>query len=204
VAAQKRRKCVGCRWRRMEDGRPRPGRPRRHGTGGWRARKGRRACGRDNGHKWPWPPPPGAAWRKPARHRGQRTTRFRGSGMWRLAARSGTEARDPGFAAGALAGRARCLVEYVACRSRPWSPWPYHLPTALTLCSLAQESNSLYRCMYRFLSRFSMAAKLGPDPREKSPNLRARGCRRSLAVQGSVGRQLPAPHEQLPTAREGI
>ena len=115
----------GSHRRRAGGGRSRPGRPRRHGTGGWRARRARRASGRDTVHRPPWRPPPAAAWQTPARHQAQRTTNSRGSGTRRHAARSKTRSRDPGPAAGALAGHARRLVvEYAACASYLWSFWP--------------------------------------------------------------------------------
>ena len=119
------RKCGGSHRRRADGGRSRPGRPRRHGTGGWRARRARRASGRDTVHRPPGRPPPAAAWQTPDSHQAQRTTNFRGPGTRRPAARSKTRSRDPGPAAGALACRARCLVmEYVACAPHLWSSWP--------------------------------------------------------------------------------
>ena len=118
------RRCAGSRRRRTDGGRPRPGRPRRHGTGGWRARRARKASGRDTAHRPPWPPPPVDASRIPARHQAQRTTNSRGSGMRRRVARSATRPRDPWSAAGALAGPAgRLVLECVAGASHIWSPW---------------------------------------------------------------------------------
>lgn len=118
------RKGAGSRRRRTDGGRPRPGRPRRHGTGGWRARRARKASGRDTAHRPPWPPPPVDASRIPARHQAQRTTKSRGSGMRRRVARSATRPRDPWSAAGALAGPAgRLVLEGVAGASHIWSPW---------------------------------------------------------------------------------
>ena len=154
VVAHEGRKCGGSRRRRAGGGRSRPGRPRRHGTGGWRARRARRASGRDTVHRPPWRPPPAAAWQTPARHQAQRTTNSRGSGTRRHAARSKTRSRDPGPAAGALAGPARRLVvEYAACASYLWSSWPCQ-PFGILRQRFSLAPSHIYTRMYRLMCRF--------------------------------------------------
>jgi hypothetical protein len=116
LAAPEGSRCAGVHQRRAGGGRPRSGHPTRRSVGGWRARRARRASGRDNDRRSPWPRPPGDAGRPPARHQAQRTMSSRGSSMRRLAARSKASARDAGSAADTLAGRARHrVVEYVDC-----------------------------------------------------------------------------------------
>lgn len=158
VVPHQGRRCAGARRRRADGGRPRPGRPRRHGTGGWRARRARKASGRDTAHRPPWPPPPVDASRIPARHQAQRTTNSRGSGMRRRVARSATRPRDPWSAAGALAGPAGWLVlECVAGASHIWSPWscqPSRSSANGSSASSRTICTRMYRLVCRFLSRF--------------------------------------------------
>jgi hypothetical protein len=152
------RRCAGSRRRRTDGGRPRSGRPRRHGTGGWRVRRARKASGRDTAHRPPWPPPPVDASRIPARHQARRTTNSRDLGTRRRDARSTTRSRDPRPAALALAGPAgRLVLECVAGASHIWSPWssqPSRSSANGSSASSRTICTMMYRLRCRFLSRF--------------------------------------------------